>query len=79
MLADKELKDYSYEEAMEKLEDILSKMDRGEVPLDESMKNFEEGMKLIKHCEDIINSYERRITKIVGEKNGEIIEEDIEF
>ena len=56
----------TFEEAMAKLEEILSKMDRGEVPLEESMENFEAGMKLIAHCEELLNSYERRISKLTG-------------
>lgn len=56
----------TFEEAMAKLEEILSKMDRGEVPLEESMQNFEAGMKLIAHCEALLNSYERRISKLTG-------------
>ena len=56
----------TFEEAMAKLEEILSKMDRGEVPLEESMENFEQGMKLIAHCEALLNSYERRISKLTG-------------
>lgn len=56
----------TFEEAMAKLDEILSKMDKGEVPLEESMKNFEEGMKLIAHCEALLDSYERRITKLTG-------------
>jgi len=74
----KEIKDYTYEEAVCELENILAKMENGEVPLDESMDNFEKGMRLTARCEEILNSYERRIVKIIEERNnqtGEIKEE----
>ena len=75
-MTDKELKNYTYEEAISAIEAILGKMDMGEVPLSESMKNFEDGMKLIAHCEGILSSYESRITKIIGIKDGEPVEEE---
>jgi len=71
MDCEKNIKDYTYEEAMSELESILVKMENGEVPLDESMNNFELGMKLTARCEEILNSYERRITKIIGDKKEE--------
>lgn len=70
--------DYSYEKAIAELENILAKMDEGEVPLAESMEHFETGMKLVARCEEILNSYERRITKIVEERNGQFREEPME-
>ena len=77
-MPDKEMNDYSYEEAIEHIENILAKMDEGDVPLAESMKNFENGMKLIAHCENILNLYERKITKVTEDFQGKIKEEEIE-
>ncbi|MCX5848622.1 MAG: exodeoxyribonuclease VII small subunit, partial [Deltaproteobacteria bacterium] len=37
-----------FEDALEKLEDIVRKMEAGDVPLDEALKSFEEGIKLIR-------------------------------
>ena len=71
--------EYSYEKAIEKLEEILNKLDGGQLPLEESMDKFEEGMKLVLHCEEILKAYERRITKLTGIRDGEIMEEEIEL
>jgi exodeoxyribonuclease VII small subunit len=73
----KDILELSYEEAVCELEAILNKMDRGELPLDASMKNFERGMNLIAYCEKILGSYERKITKILETKNGELKEIEI--
>lgn len=69
---DNSLKDMDFEQAIDELEFILNKMDMGELPLNESMDNFERGIKLINHCEGILNSYERKITKIIADKDGKL-------
>ena len=66
----------TFEEAISELEKIVNDMDNAELPLDESMKSFEEGMKLSKYCHDVLENAEKKITMIL-EKNGEIIEEDM--
>jgi len=75
----KDLSDMTYEEAIKELEAILEKMDRGELPLDETMKNFQRGIELIAHCEKILASYERKITKILENKDGGLTEVEIEL
>ncbi|MGL4654707.1 MAG: exodeoxyribonuclease VII small subunit [Sarcina sp.] len=55
----------SYEETYEKLEEIISNMERGELSLDESIKNYEEGVKLLNKLYKKLNSVEGKI-KIVN-------------
>lgn len=55
----------SYEETYEKLEEIISNMERGELSLDESIKNYEEGVKLLNKLYKKLNSAEGKI-KIVN-------------
>ncbi len=78
MTEKKSIEDYTYEEAIAEIEEILAKMESGNVPLDQSMKNFEEGMKLVAHCEKLLNSYERRISKVMEDREGNIMEIDME-
>ena len=54
----------TYEQAINELELIISQMDKGNIPLDESMNKFELGVRLISKCESILDGYEKRITKI---------------
>jgi exodeoxyribonuclease VII small subunit len=54
----------SFEEALQKLEAIVNKLEDGAVPLEESVSLFEEGMKLSKHCSEILEKAELRIEKV---------------
>ena len=63
----------SFEESLEKLEEIVNKLENGDVPLDEAIDEFNKAMKLVKVCNDKLNAAEESIAKIVQE-NGELIE-----
>ena len=66
----------TFEEGILELEKIVQDLESGDMTLDDSMKKFEEGMKLSKHCGELLASAEKKIT-IVLEKNGELVEEDL--
>lgn len=73
-------KELSFEESMKKLEDIANELEKNDLSLDESIKKFEEGMKISKHCKDIIDNAEKKITILVDgkEKNFEVNKNDEE-
>lgn len=50
-----------FEQALEKLEALVAKMETGQLPLEELMKNFEEGSKLVKLCRGKLDALERKI------------------
>lgn len=58
-------KELNFEEAMEKLEKISTELEDGKLTLDESVEKFEEGMKLSKACNDILEKAEKKITMLV--------------
>ena len=60
----------SFEEAIKELTDIVGKIEQGQIPLADSLGQYERGMALIKHCRDILQKAERRIEKISEEKNS---------
>ena len=64
----------SFEELMESLEIIVKELEKGDLNLDASVAKFEEGMKISKECNKILESSEKRIS-ILLENNGEITEE----
>lgn len=68
-------KEISFEKAMERLEEIVDSLESGECPLEESLKLFEEGVKLVKFCNSKLESVEGTIKKLVN-INGELVEED---
>ncbi len=65
----------NFEESMKTLEGIVSELENGNLNLDESVKKFEEGMKIAKQCNMILENAEKKIT-ILLEKDGELKEED---
>ena len=66
---DKELK-LSFETALSKLETIVESMESGEVPLAELLAKFEEGNKLLKHCEGRLKDAELKIEQLRKERDG---------
>ena len=54
----------SFEEAIKELTDIVGKIEQGKIPLQDSLKQYEKGMALIKHCKSILEKAEKRIEKI---------------
>ena len=65
----------NFEESMKKLENIVTELETGNLNLDESVKKFEEGMKIAKQCNNMLEEAEKKIT-ILLEKDGEIEEKD---
>jgi exodeoxyribonuclease VII small subunit len=67
----KEVAKLSFESALSELETIVSTLEKGQVPLEESIKLYERGELLKKHCESLLKSAEQRIEKITLGANGE--------
>lgn len=67
----------NFEESMKKLETIVTELENGNLNLDESVKKFEEGMKIAKQCNNILEDAEKKIT-ILLEEDGELREEKFE-
>jgi len=61
------LKDF--EKALQQLEKIVSRMESGELGLEESLNQFEQGIKLAKKCQDTLTDAESRVEQLI-EKNG---------
>ena len=57
----------TFEEAMEALEDITQRLEEGNISLDKSLEQFEQGMKLIQFCEQKLEEVEKRIRVLVEE------------
>lgn len=67
----------TFEESLKELEDIVSRLENGDVPLEEAIEEFSKAMKLVKYCDDKLNEARTTIAKIVDE-NGEIIEFNVD-
>ncbi len=69
-------KEIKFEEGMEKLEQIANELEKGNLDLDESVKKFEEGMKISKQCSDMLQEAEKKITMLIKNSDGEFQEEN---
>jgi exodeoxyribonuclease VII small subunit len=58
----------SFEQAIKKLTDIVSKIEDGQISLEQSLSQYEQGMELIKHCRAILQKAEKKIEEISKEK-----------
>ena len=54
----------SFEQAIKELTSIVSQIEQGQIPLQDSLEQYERGMALIKHCRGILQKAEKRIEKI---------------
>jgi len=64
----------SFEAAMQRLEQIVQMLENGNLPLEESLKIFEEGMKLIKYCTAKLEEAERKVSILIQESGGEYVQ-----
>ncbi len=60
----------NFEETIKQLESIAGELEKGDLNLDESVSKFEEGMKLSKACNEILENAEKRITILLKNENG---------
>ena len=68
----------TFEQAMERLEEIVSLLERGEAPLEESLKLFEEGTGLMKQCSTLLDKAEQKVTKLTAGADGRPVEEPLD-
>jgi len=62
----------SFEAALKQLEEIVTKLERGDVPLEESIAIYERGEALKKHCEALLARAEERVEKIRSQEGKAI-------
>ncbi len=58
----------NFEEAITGLTDIVGRVEQGQIPLQDSLEQYERGMALIRHCRTILQKAEKRIEKITEEQ-----------
>lgn len=72
------MENLSFEEAIKELEEVVSELEAPNLTLDESVKKFEKGMELSKHCNELLDKAEKNITILIEQSNGSINEEAFE-
>ncbi|WP_071795083.1 exodeoxyribonuclease VII small subunit [Natronohydrobacter thiooxidans] len=69
-MSDKPVSEMSFEEALRALEDIVTRLERGDVALDQSITLYERGAELKKHCEARLNAAQMRVEAIRLAEDG---------
>ena len=65
----------SFESNMQRLEQIVRAMERGDVPLEESLKLFQEGTELVRTCNQLLENAQLQVKKILTAPDGSPVEE----
>lgn len=63
--------DLTFEDALQRLEQIVQKLESGQAPLEESIRLYEEGARLKAHCEERLKAAQLRVEKIVVGPDGQ--------
>ena len=70
-------KNYPFETSLEKLEKLVEQMEDGDLTLEDSLKNFEEGIRLTRECQQALAAAEQKV-KLLIEENGQVTASDSE-
>ncbi len=66
----------TFEASMQRLEQIVRAMERGDVPLEESLKLFQEGTELVRSCQKLLEEAQLQVKRIMTASDGSPVEED---
>ncbi len=64
-----------FEAAMAELEALVEKMEQGEFSLEDSIKQFERGMQLARHCQQALRAAEQKVLKLASDSSRETLQE----
>ena len=68
------MKEPSFEEALDKLEKIVEELEEGNLPLEETLKKFEEGIRLSRLCEKKLKGAQKKVSMLTREEDGSLKE-----
>lgn len=72
-MSEKSVSEMSFEEAMQELEKLVGQLERGDVPLEQSIELYERGAALKKRCEDKLKQAEEKVAAITLDGDGKPI------
>ena len=70
-MTDKPVEEMSFEEAMAALESVVERLDRGDVPLEQSIALYERGAQLKARCEAKLKEAEEKVAKLTLDRDGQ--------
>ena len=75
----KEKKAPGFEESMQRLEEIVRLLEKGDAPLEDAIRLFEEGTKLAKSCDDMLNEAEKKVVVLSKGADGAPVETEFDI
>ena len=69
----------TFESALKKLEETVSKLEEGSIPLEEALNTFESGVRWSRECNKFLENAEQRIEIILKNENGEFEQKEFEL
>ncbi len=66
----------TFESSMQRLEQIVRALERGDAPLEESLKLFQEGTELVRRCQSLLDNAELQVKKVMTAADGSPVMED---
>lgn len=70
---------WTYEEAIKRLEDTVQRLEEGELNLEDSLASFEEAVGLVHYCQKVLNRAEKRLAVLLEDEDGEFKIENLSF
>jgi exodeoxyribonuclease VII small subunit len=68
----------TFEQSLMRLEQIVRALEHGDVPLEESLKLFQEGTGLVRSCQKLLDDAKLQVQKVMADANGEPVLEDLD-
>jgi len=65
----------TFEQSIKQLEEIVQELESGDLALEKALKKFEEGIQLSKFCSRTLDETEQKISLLIKDQNGEVLEE----
>ena len=72
------MKDMTFEKALEKLEKIVDQLEGGDLPLEDSLKRYEEGIKLARTCQQKLEKAKARIEVLMKDSKGKFTRKELD-
>jgi len=68
----------SFEQSMARLEEIVATLEQGDLSLDESLRRYEEGIRVLRQCEAFLKNAEQRVKILLEDQDGKLQEQPFE-
>lgn len=77
MVEKNKMEKLSFENGIERLEEIINCLDQNSISLEKALELFEEGIQLVKYCNNLLDSAEKKMQILLEDSNGELITEEL--